>query len=114
MGLLAEEDPEILDWLKKKQYMSPKIQNEMIEALGLGVIQEISANIQNASIYTILADESADVSNKERVVVCEDGWTRIFTDESIYSVNFLCFLMKYDMKIKNDFLLELTFGNRSF
>ena len=42
----------------------------MIEALALGVLREISANIQNASIYTILADASADVSNKEQVVVC--------------------------------------------
>ena len=61
--LRAEEDPEILDWLKKKQFMSPKIQNEMIDVLALGVLRVISANIQNASIYTILADESADVSN---------------------------------------------------
>ena len=53
--------------------MSPKIPNEMIEVLALGVLREISANIQNASIYTILADESADVSNKEQVVVCI-GW----------------------------------------
>ena len=68
--LRAEEDSEILDWLKKKQFMSPKIQNEMIDVLALGVLREISANIQNASIYTILADESADVSNKEQVVVC--------------------------------------------
>ena len=36
----------------------------------MGVLREISQNIQNAVIYTILADESADVSNKEQVVVC--------------------------------------------
>ena len=70
MLLRPEEDTEILDWLKKIQFMSPKIPNEMIEVLALGVLREISANIQIASIYTILADESADVSNKEQVVVC--------------------------------------------
>ena len=70
MLLRAEEDPAVLDWLQKKQYMSPQVQNEMIEALALGVLREISQNIQNAVIYTILADESADVSNKEQVVVC--------------------------------------------
>ena len=46
--LRAEEDPNVLEWIQTKQYMSPRIQNEMIEALGLG----------------------ADISNKEHVVVC--------------------------------------------
>ena len=42
----------------------------MIEALGLGVLREISSNIRDAHIYAIMADESADISNKEHVVVC--------------------------------------------
>ena len=50
--------------------MSPQIQNEMIEVLALGVLREISQNIQDAVMYTIMADETADVSNKEQVVVC--------------------------------------------
>ena len=35
MVLRAEEDPAVLDWLLKKNYMSPQIQNEMIEVLAL-------------------------------------------------------------------------------
>ena len=60
----------MLDWLLKKNYMSPQIQNEMIEVLALGVLREISQNIQDAVMYTIMADETADVSNKGQVVVC--------------------------------------------
>ena len=33
--LRAEEDPEVLEWIQTKQYISPRIQNEMIESLGL-------------------------------------------------------------------------------
>ena len=70
MLLRSEEDSKIAEWIESKEYSSPSIQNEIIEVMALGVLKEISANIQNASVYTIMADESADVSNKEQVVVC--------------------------------------------
>ena len=41
--LRAEEDPEVLEWIQTKQYMYPRIQNEMIEALALGVLRKISS-----------------------------------------------------------------------
>lgn len=34
------------------------------------MLREISENIQNAKIFTIMADETADVSVKEQLVVC--------------------------------------------
>ena len=42
----------------------------MLEALALGMLREISEQIQNAKFYTIMADETADVSIKEQLVVC--------------------------------------------
>ena len=42
----------------------------MLEIMVLGVLREIAKNIQNAVIYTIMVDESADVSNKEQLVFC--------------------------------------------
>ena len=41
----------------------------MLEAMALGLMRQISANIQNA-FFTIMADETADVSNKEELVIC--------------------------------------------
>jgi len=35
-----------------------------------GMMRQISANIQNATFFMIMADETADVSNKEQLVVC--------------------------------------------
>ena len=61
--LKSEEDPEILNWLERKsyKYTSPEMQNQM---LALGILRDISRNIQNAVFYSIMADECADISNK--------------------------------------------------
>ena len=39
--------------------------------MALGMMRQIiSANIQNAMFITIMADETADISNKEQLVIC--------------------------------------------
>ena len=70
--LQSQQDPEILEWLQRKsnKYTSLEIQNEMLEAMALGLLRKISANIQSATFYTIMADETADISNKEQLVTC--------------------------------------------
>ena len=70
MLLRTEEDSKIAEWIKGKEYSCPVIQNEIVEVMALGVLKQISSNIQNALVYTMMADESSDVSNKEQVVVC--------------------------------------------
>ena len=72
LKLRAQENPEIIQWLRKRDdtYTSPAIQNEMLEAMALGMMRQISANIQNATFFTIMADETADDSNKEQLVIC--------------------------------------------
>lgn len=67
LKLRGQENPEIIEWLQKRdeKYRSPEIQNEMLEAMALGMMRQISANIQNATFFTIMADETADLSNKE-------------------------------------------------
>ena len=42
----------------------------MLEIMALRVLCEIARNIRNAVIYTIMADETADLSNKEQLVFC--------------------------------------------
>ena len=72
LKLWAQENPEIIEWLRKRDdiYTSPAIQNEMLEAMALGTMLQISANIQNVQFFTIMVDETADVSNKEQLVIC--------------------------------------------
>ena len=68
LKLLAQENPEIIEWFRErdKKYTSPEIQNELLEAMALGMVRHITANIQNATFFTIMADETVDVSNKTR------------------------------------------------
>ena len=54
---------------KEIQFTSADIQNEMLKIMALRVFREIAWNIQNAVIYT-MADETADVSNKEQLMFC--------------------------------------------
>ena len=67
LKLRGQENPEIIEWLRKRdgKYPSPAIQNEMLKTRALGMMRQISANIQNATFFTIMADETAGVSNKE-------------------------------------------------
>ena len=46
-----------------------EMQNELLEAMALGMMRQISANIQNAAFLSIMADKAADVSNKEQLFI---------------------------------------------
>ena len=72
LKLLYEDDPTIVKWLKRRQskYTSLTIQNEMLEIMALQVLREIAQNVKSAVTYSILADETSDVSNKEQLVFC--------------------------------------------
>ena len=45
--------------------------------MALGMMQQISANIQNATFFAIVAVETADVSNKEQLVIAFGGFTTV-------------------------------------
>ena len=73
LKLWAQENPKLIEWLRKdpEKYTSPEIQNELLEEMALGMMRQImSANIQNAMFITIMADKTADISNKEQLVIC--------------------------------------------
>ena len=72
-NLRAQENPEIVKWLRKRdeKYTSPETQNGLPEAMAPGMMRKISANIHTvATFFTIIADKTADVSNKEQLVIC--------------------------------------------
>lgn len=80
LNLRAIDDPRIIEWLQKRsdKYTSSVIQNEILKIMALKVIQKIAKFLQGSEFFTIMADETADASNKEQVVICLfvcDGWT---------------------------------------
>ena len=70
--LRGEDDPKFSKWLEKKtdKYVSADIQNELLKVMGLQVLRDIATSLHSAEFYSIMVDETTDVSNKEQAVLC--------------------------------------------
>lgn len=53
-----------------KQYTSPQIQNQIIEICGKVIVDEVVSRVNRAKFFSILADETTDVSGIEQFTVC--------------------------------------------
>ena len=88
-------------WVNEGKYQSPECINEMIEIMAHKVLRSLLNDIQAHKWFSILADETRDLSNHEQMVVClrwvsdeyevfEDlvGLIRLdnITSDTIYSV----------------------------
>ena len=51
------------------KYLSPRIQNEMIEIVGHEVRLEIVRRVKKSGVFDVLMDETTDVSHKEQVAI---------------------------------------------
>ena len=67
LALQAADDPFLGIWLKKDEYLSPQIINELITLSGDAVLREILAKIHSSTWFAVLADEATDVSNQEQL-----------------------------------------------
>ena len=71
----TEEDSNRAVWLKRKEnvYTRPEIQNEIIKDMGLQVLRYISAYLQGSPFLTVMADETTDSSNLEKItlILCQ-------------------------------------------
>ena len=67
--------------LKNAKYNSKTIQNEIIDSIGGFITDEIIKEVKHARIFSIIADETPDVSRKEQTpfslrYVGKDGITK--------------------------------------
>ena len=67
----GEDDSRIIEWLKRKndKYTCGDTQNEMIQIMALSILRDIAQNIRNSVYYSIMADETTDLSNREQFVL---------------------------------------------
>ena len=70
--LRSEDNAMLVDWIKQKadKYTCGYMQNEMVKVMALHILREIAASIQSAPFFTVMVDETTDVSNMEHVLVC--------------------------------------------
>ena len=65
------DNPELSTWLKRAdKYLSPEIQNEMLQLMSVSILRCIASNLPTSSMFTIMADECTDISNHEQLVIC--------------------------------------------
>lgn len=59
-----------IDSPTKNKYLSPKVQNEIIDCCGEEVRENIVPRMSNSSFFSIMADETTDDSNQSLENVC--------------------------------------------
>lgn len=69
LQLRAEDDPRILQWLRKSQqkYTSHENQNEILRIMANVVQRTILEKISQSPFITIMVDETTDITNKEQL-----------------------------------------------
>ena len=70
--LRGEDVPDMLTWLDKKtnKYTSGTMQNEMLKVMAKNILRTILEPLRNAQFYSLMVDETSDLSNLEQVVFC--------------------------------------------
>ena len=57
-------------WVTENKYQSPEIVNEMIEMMAHKLLRDFLVDINSRRWFSLLADETRDVSNCEQLVLC--------------------------------------------
>ena len=71
LKLRAHDIPQLTQWMEKSQdkFTSPDIQNEILKIMALTIQREIKNEV-SGKWYTIMVDETTDISNTEQMVFC--------------------------------------------
>lgn len=80
---------------QRNKYISPIIQNQIIEACNTLILNKIITEINNSRCFFILVDETTDMSNIEQLTIC----VRYVDSNCILQENFLS-SRKYKYKIR--------------
>ena len=52
------------------KYVSPEMQNEILQLMSRNILLDLAKGIHSSDIFSILADECTDMSNKEHLAIC--------------------------------------------
>ena len=69
--LRTEDSVDLCNWLKRKTtWTSAHIQEEIINLMGNEVVSKLVAKVHDRKYFSIIADETADVSRVEQLCIC--------------------------------------------
>ena len=69
---------------RNSTYISPRIQNDLLDAISASLEKSIVAEVKEARFFLLLADETTNASTKEQLTIC----LRYVKDESICERSF--------------------------
>lgn len=64
LKLRSEDMPSLKSWLQERHYLSHQVVNEMISLMGNTLLRKMLACIREACWFSIIADETRNISNK--------------------------------------------------
>lgn len=67
MKTRAQDVPYLEQWLKENKHLSHNIINGLYEIMANTVLRGLIQDIQQSRLYSIIADESRDASNREQM-----------------------------------------------
>ena len=65
LSLCGEDCPSLKQWIESKKYLSNEIANELISLMANHILSEV----RKASMFSLIADEASDVSQKEQLCI---------------------------------------------
>lgn len=69
MKYRAEDMPNFQQWLESGKYLSPEIANQLIQLMALQVLRTLLDSIRPECFYSLIVDETRDVSGKEQLAI---------------------------------------------
>jgi len=69
MKYRAEDIPNFQQWLESGKYLSPEIVNKLIQLMALQVLRTLLDSIRSERFYSLIVDETKDVSGKEQLAI---------------------------------------------
>lgn len=72
LNLRAQDIPELQSWLacKEIKWLSHDILNEMTEIMAYDVLRTLIEEIKSGEFFSVIMDETADITVKEQVSIC--------------------------------------------
>ena len=76
---MSTDCPQLALWLKKQDYISPAVVNEIITLCGHAILRQLLVQVRAANYFSLIADEATDISHNEQmcIAVCwvDAGYT---------------------------------------
>jgi hypothetical protein len=67
---ISSEEDHLQNSLKHALYVSWKIQNEILIVCNNLILKQLVKDINKSKAFTVLADETTDISNKDQLTIC--------------------------------------------